>query len=82
MHKFLFKLVFISTRFQVTHLKSYIQIENLFENQIPKLEDHIELTWVGLYELPNIDLKPEILKELLPDCLANPAVGIFRSVMI
>ena len=52
------------------------------ENQIPKLEDHIELTWVGLYELPNIDLKPEILKELLPDCLANPAVGIFRSVMI
>ena len=49
---------------------------------IPKMEDHMELLWVTLASLNEIDFRPEPLGKLLPQWLdAEPVPHIFKSVM-
>ncbi len=49
---------------------------------IPQLEAHIELIWVPLYQLSEIDFRAEPLRELVLQWLEKPASDVFRSVMI
>ncbi|MES2214616.1 MAG: NUDIX domain-containing protein [Pseudomonadota bacterium] len=49
---------------------------------IPKMEDHIELIWMPLAEISNIDFRPEPLKKLLPNWLRHDASSGFMSEMI
>ena len=51
-------------------------------NKIPQLEKHIELIWVPLHQLSEIDFRAEPLGELVPQWLKTPASDVFRSVMI
>ena len=51
-------------------------------NQIPQLEAHIELLWMPLRRLSEIDFRAEPLRELVPQWLKTPAADAFRSVMI
>lgn len=51
-------------------------------NKIPQLEKHIELIWVPLHQLSEIDFRAEPLRELVPQWLKTPASDVFRSVMI
>lgn len=60
-----------------------VESESLkIENKIPKLEAHIELIWVPLSKLSEIDFRAEPLRELVPQWLKIPASNVFRSVMI
>jgi 8-oxo-dGTP diphosphatase len=52
------------------------------EKQIPQLEAHIELIWVPLHQLSEIDFRAEPLRDLVPEWLKTPASNVFRSVMI
>ena len=52
------------------------------ENKIPQLEAHIELIWVPLHQLSEIDFRAEPLRELVPQWLKTPTSDVFRSVMI
>jgi 8-oxo-dGTP diphosphatase len=52
------------------------------ENKIPQLEAHIELIWVPLHQISEIDFRAEPLRELVPQWLKYPASDVFRSVMI
>jgi 8-oxo-dGTP pyrophosphatase MutT (NUDIX family) len=52
------------------------------EKKIPQLETHIELIWVPLHQLSEIDFRAEPLRELVPQWLKTPASDVFRSVMI
>ena len=52
------------------------------EKQIPQLETHIELIWVPLHQLSEIDFRAEPLRELVLQWLEKPASDVFRSVMI
>jgi 8-oxo-dGTP diphosphatase len=52
------------------------------EKQTPQLEAHIELIWVPLHQLSEIDFRAEPLRELVPEWLKTPASDVFRSVMI
>ncbi len=57
--------------------------ESLKSNhKIPQLENHIELIWVPLHQLSEIDFRAEPLRELVPEWLKTPASNVFRSVMI
>jgi hypothetical protein len=51
-------------------------------NKIPQLEKHIELIWVPLHQISEIDFRAEPLRELVPKWLKTPASDVFRSVMI
>jgi 8-oxo-dGTP pyrophosphatase MutT (NUDIX family) len=51
------------------------------EKQIPQLEDHIELVWVSLNKLSEIDLRPEPLRDLIPRWLESDNNNSLRSVM-
>ncbi len=51
-------------------------------NKIPQLEAHIELLWMPLNKLTEIDFRAEPLRELVPQWLKSPASDVFRSVMI
>ena len=51
-------------------------------NTIPKLEDHIELQWIQLSKLNEIDFRAAPLKMLIPEWLnSDPVNNIFRSSM-
>ena len=52
------------------------------EKKIPQLEAHIELIWLPLHQLSEIDFRAEPLRELVPQWLKTPASDVFRSVMI
>jgi 8-oxo-dGTP diphosphatase len=57
--------------------------ESLKSNhKIPQLEAHIELIWVPLHQISEIDFRAEPLQELVPQWLKTPASDVFRSVMI
>ena len=60
-----------------------VESEALSSNRkIPQLEGHIELLWVPLDKVLEIDLRAESLKELIPEWLKTVANNSFRSVMI
>ena len=50
--------------------------------QIPSLEDHIELNWISLHQLSEIDFRAEPLKTLIPQWLKIPTSASFMRVMI
>jgi hypothetical protein len=52
------------------------------EKQIPQLEAHIELIWVPLHQLSEIDFRAEPLRELVPYWLRSSTSDVFRSVMM
>ena len=57
--------------------------ESLKSNhKIPQLEAHIELIWVPLLQLSEIDFRAEPLRELVPHWLKSSTSDVFRSVMI
>jgi 8-oxo-dGTP diphosphatase len=57
--------------------------ESLKSNhKIPQLETHIELIWVPLHQLSEIDFRAEPLRELVPHWLKSSTSDVFRSVMI
>jgi 8-oxo-dGTP diphosphatase len=49
---------------------------------IPQLEAHIELLWMPLNKLSEIDFRAEPLRNLIPLWLKSPANHSFESVMI
>lgn len=49
---------------------------------IPQQEEHIQLLWVPLPTINEIDFRPEPLKALLPEWLAGEMNNSFKSVMI
>ena len=50
--------------------------------QIPSLEDHIELNWISLHQLSEIDFRAAPLKTLIPQWLKIPTSASFMSMMI
>ena len=57
--------------------------ESLKSNHtIPQLEARIELIWVPLHQLSEIDFRAEPLRELLPHWLKSSTSDVFRSVMV
>lgn len=48
---------------------------------IHQLEDHIELFWMPLVQLNNIDLRPEPFKTLIAEWLAQDTNNAFQSHM-
>jgi hypothetical protein len=51
-------------------------------HKIPQLEKHIELIWVPLHQLSEIDFRAEPLRELVLQWLKYPVSDVFRSVII
>lgn len=49
---------------------------------IPQIEDHIQLLWIPLSKLSDVDFRPEPLKTLLPQWLGLPTNEGFQSVML
>jgi 8-oxo-dGTP pyrophosphatase MutT (NUDIX family) len=49
---------------------------------ITKLENHIELHWVSLNQLKEIDFKPEPLKVMITEWLEKDLSVAFRSQMV
>ena len=57
--------------------------ESLKSNhKILQLETHIELIWVPLHQLSEIDFRPEPLRELILKWLETKVSDVFRSIMI
>ena len=52
------------------------------QNQISQLEKHIELVWIPLLKITEIDFRAEPLKKLIPEWLNKPSNNYFHSVMI
>jgi 8-oxo-dGTP diphosphatase len=60
-----------------------VESESLKVNsKIPQLESHIELLWIPLNKLAEIDFRAEPLKELVPKWLESSVSDIYKSVMI
>lgn len=53
--------------------------ELLAQTPIPHLEEHIELIWVQLDTLINIDFRPTALKELLPEWIESDHGNAYQS---
>jgi 8-oxo-dGTP diphosphatase len=51
------------------------------DHKIPQLEAHIELIWMPLYTLSEIDFRAEPLRELIPLWLKSDSNNSFISVM-
>jgi 8-oxo-dGTP diphosphatase len=49
---------------------------------IPRLEGHVELMWMPLSKLDELDFQPEPLKVLIPKWLELPMDKAFRSMMV
>lgn len=49
---------------------------------IPQLEPHIELVWIPLSQMTDIDFRAEPLRTLLPEWLKAELNNSFQSVMI
>ena len=52
------------------------------QNKIPQLEKHIELIWIPLLKITEIDFRAEPLKKLIPEWLNKPSNNYLHSVMI
>ena len=52
------------------------------ENKIPQREKHIELVWIELAKITEIDFRAKPLKELIPKWLKQPSSNYIHSVMI
>lgn len=52
------------------------------EKRIPNLEAHIELIWLPLNQLSEIDFRAQPLKELVPQWLKLSSSNALKSVMI
>ena len=50
-------------------------------HKIPKLETHLELLWIPLDQLSEIDFRSEPLREMIPLWLESDTNDSFRSVM-
>jgi len=50
--------------------------------KIPKLENHIDLVWIKLDQLSEIDFRAEPLRELIPEWLNSLLNNSFKSEMI
>jgi len=51
--------------------------------KMPQLETHIELIWMPLDKLQEIDFRAKPLRELIPEWLrAKTVINLFKSVMI
>jgi 8-oxo-dGTP diphosphatase len=50
-------------------------------HKIPQLEAHIELIWIPLDKLPEIDFRAEPLRELIPQWLEADLNKSFKSMM-
>ncbi|MFN7038016.1 MAG: NUDIX domain-containing protein [Alphaproteobacteria bacterium] len=48
------------------------------ENKIPQIETHIELVWISLDKLSEIDFRAEPLKELIPYWLKSVTQDVFK----
>ncbi len=48
---------------------------------IPRLEEHIELNWIPLASISDIDLRPTPLKTLISDWLMSSETSVFQSAM-
>lgn len=68
-----------------THEINLIFKVNLKEGASPipiaQKEDHVALQWIPLSSINDIDLRPNILKNLIPQWLSGNKMGIFQSVM-
>lgn len=51
-------------------------------HKIQQLEAHIEVLWVPLHKLSEIDFRAEPLKKLIPQWFKEPINNSFESVMI
>ena len=49
---------------------------------IPQLEEHIQLLWLPLSKINEIDLRAEPFKKLIPQWLSAGANDTFKSVML
>jgi ADP-ribose pyrophosphatase YjhB (NUDIX family) len=49
---------------------------------IPQLEDHIQLMWMPLSKISEIDFRAEPLRTLIPEWLGRTLNDAFKSVMI
>ena len=52
------------------------------DNKLPQLEKHIELTWMPLSQIAEIDLRAEPFKTLVPLWLKSPSPTVLHSVMV
>lgn len=52
------------------------------EKKLPHREAHIELIWLPLGQLDEIDFRPDPLKKLVPHWLKAPVSSMFSSNMI
>jgi 8-oxo-dGTP pyrophosphatase MutT (NUDIX family) len=60
-----------------------VESENLkVDHVVPKLESHIDLLWIPIYKLREIDFRAEPLKVLIPEWLNSSSTNCFKSVMI
>lgn len=60
-----------------------VESDNLkIQKEIPRLEKHIELVWIELLKITEIDLRAEPLKRLIPEWLNKPSNNYLHSVMI
>lgn len=53
-----------------------------FGDEIKTLEDHIEILWVPLVKINEIDFRPEPLRKLIPEWLGYDMSAAFKSEMI
>jgi len=59
-----------------------VNLDNLsYGDNLPKLEDNIDLVWVKIEELLNLDFRPEPIARLLPTWLAQTSGSSFHSEM-
>lgn len=60
-----------------------VESDNLkLQNKIPQLEKHIELVWIPLLKIADIDFRAEPLKRLIPEWLNKPSNNYLHSEMI
>ena len=52
------------------------------QNEIPRLEKHIELVWIPLLKITEIDFRAEPLRKLISEWLNKPSNSYLHSVMI
>jgi hypothetical protein len=51
------------------------------QNPIPQIEKHIELVWMPLLKITEIDFRAEPFKKLIPEWLNNSSNNYLHSVM-
>jgi 8-oxo-dGTP pyrophosphatase MutT (NUDIX family) len=51
-------------------------------HSMPQLEERMELFWIPIAQLSKIDLRPEPLKTLIPEWLAQDMHNAFQSQMV